>query len=70
MHCIAFQISPNSGEVDGYLHAWIFSGILPHSMYPIDSSEFNCIHGRDTFYNSYYQYRSSADKLFLRCHFR
>lgn len=32
---------------------------------PVDSSVFNCEHGRDTYYHSYYQWRSSANRVIL-----
>ncbi|HHV33564.1 MAG TPA: leucine-rich repeat protein [Acholeplasma sp.] len=69
LHSISKQ-SGISGEVDGYFACMdIFGNPATPQCTPIDSSEFNCIHGRDTFYNSYYQYRSSADRVILEMSF-
>lgn len=55
-----------SGEVGGVFACRDLSGnpSTPQCT-PVDSSVFNCTHGKDTFYNSYYQWRSSANRVIL-----
>lgn len=65
VHSISNQ-SGVSGEVDGVFACRNSEGnpATPQCT-PVDSSVFNCMHGRDTFYHSYYQWRSSAGRVIL-----
>ncbi len=55
-----------SGELDGkFACRDNFGNPATAECTPVDSATFNCVHGRDTYYNSYYQWRSSASRVIL-----